>query len=121
LQSKNLESQLLKEQAFLKTLKVTIAREQTESAPQIRRLLAAFAASHPQVSVMYQEILLSWESQAIPCRRIPAIEDVWIWLHQFLDAANRTNLRNVATTYRLGPEWSNLWLYQPCAPNQRRI
>jgi hypothetical protein len=57
--NKNLESQLLKEQAFLKALKATVAREQTESTPQTRRLLAAFAASHPQVSVMYQETLIA--------------------------------------------------------------
>jgi hypothetical protein len=62
----------------------------------------------------------SWESQAVPSHRIPAIEDVWIWLHPFLDAADRQNLRNVATAYRLGPEWSNLWLYRPWAPNRRR-
>ena len=42
--NKNLESQLLKERAFLKALKATVAREQTESTPQTRRLLAAFAA-----------------------------------------------------------------------------
>jgi hypothetical protein len=60
--NKNLESQLLKERAFLhflKALKATVAREQTESTPQTRRLLAAFAASHPQVSVMYQETLIA--------------------------------------------------------------
>jgi hypothetical protein len=51
--NKNLESQLLKERAFLKALKATVAREQTELTPQTRRLLAAFAASHPQVSVMH--------------------------------------------------------------------
>jgi hypothetical protein len=57
--NKNLESQLLKERAFLKALKATVAREQTGSTPQISRLLAAFAASHPQVSVMYQETLIT--------------------------------------------------------------
>jgi hypothetical protein len=55
----NFESQLLKERAFLKALKATVAREQTESTPQTRRLLAAFAASHPQVSVMYQGTLIA--------------------------------------------------------------
>jgi hypothetical protein len=43
--NKNLESQLLKERAFFKALKATVAREQTESTPQARRLLAAFAAT----------------------------------------------------------------------------
>jgi hypothetical protein len=57
--NKNLESQLLKERAFLKALKATVTREQTESTPQTRGLLAAFTASHPQVSVMYQEILIA--------------------------------------------------------------
>jgi hypothetical protein len=57
--NKNLETQLLKERAFLKALKATVAREQTESTPQTRRLLAAFAASNPQVSVMHQEILIA--------------------------------------------------------------
>jgi hypothetical protein len=37
--NKNLESQLLKERAFLKALKVTVAREQTKSTPETRRLL----------------------------------------------------------------------------------
>jgi hypothetical protein len=57
--NKNLESQLLKEQAFLKALKATVAREQTKSTPKTCRLLAAFAASHPQVSVMHQEVLIA--------------------------------------------------------------
>jgi hypothetical protein len=57
--NKNFKSQVLKERAFLKALKATVAREQTESTPQTRRLLAAFAASHPQVSVMHQEILIA--------------------------------------------------------------
>ena len=57
--NKNLESQLLKERAFLKALKATAAREQTESTPETRRLLAAFAASHPQVSVIHQEVLIA--------------------------------------------------------------
>ena len=56
---KNLESQLLKERAFLKALKATVAREQTESTPETHRLLAAFAASHPQVSVIHQEVLIA--------------------------------------------------------------
>ncbi len=57
--NKNLESQLLKERALLKALKATVAREQTESTPETRRLLAAFAASHPQVSVIHQEVLIA--------------------------------------------------------------
>jgi hypothetical protein len=57
--NKNLKSQLLKEWAFPKALKATVAQEQTESTPQTRCLLAAFAASHPLVSVMYQEILMA--------------------------------------------------------------
>jgi hypothetical protein len=32
-----------------------------------------------------------------------------------------TTLSNVATTYRIGPELSNLWLYRPWAPNRRRL
>ncbi len=57
--NKNLESQFLKERAFFKALKATVARVRTESTSQTRRLLAAFAASHPQVSVIHQEILIS--------------------------------------------------------------
>jgi hypothetical protein len=57
--NKNLESQFLKECAFFKALKATVARVQTESTSQTRRLLAAFAASHPQVSVIHQEILIA--------------------------------------------------------------
>jgi hypothetical protein len=57
--NKNLESQLMKERAFLKALKGTVAREQTKSTPQTRRLLEAFVASHPQVSVMHQEIMIT--------------------------------------------------------------
>jgi hypothetical protein len=49
--NKRLESQLLKEQAFFKALKVIVAQEQTKSTPQTCCLLAAFTASHPQVSV----------------------------------------------------------------------
>jgi hypothetical protein len=57
--NKNLESQFLKEQAFFKALKATVAQVQTESTSQTCRLLATFAASHPQVSVIHQEILIS--------------------------------------------------------------
>jgi hypothetical protein len=57
--NKNLESQLLKEQAFLKALKATVAQEYTKSTPQTPCLLAAFTASHSQVSVMYQETLIA--------------------------------------------------------------
>jgi hypothetical protein len=40
-------------------LKATVARDQTESTATTRRILAGFVASHPQVSVMHQEILIS--------------------------------------------------------------
>jgi hypothetical protein len=54
-----LESQLLKERAFFQAMKATVARDQTESTATTRRILAGFVASHPQVSVMHQEILIS--------------------------------------------------------------
>jgi hypothetical protein len=57
--NRNIESQLLKERAFFQALKATVARDQTESTAQTCRILAEFAASHPQVSVMHQEILIS--------------------------------------------------------------
>jgi hypothetical protein len=57
--NKNFESQLLKEQSFFKVLKVAAAPEQTESTPQTRHLVAAFGVSHPQVSMIHQEILFA--------------------------------------------------------------
>jgi hypothetical protein len=57
--NRNLESQLLKERAFFQALKATVARDQTESTATTRRILAGFVASHPQVSVMHQQILIS--------------------------------------------------------------
>jgi hypothetical protein len=57
--NRNLESQLLKERAFFQALKATVAQDQTESTATTHRILAGFLASHPQVSVMHQEILIS--------------------------------------------------------------
>jgi hypothetical protein len=57
--NKNLESQLLTEQAFLKALKATVTPEQTVSTPETHCLLAAFTTSHPQVLVIHQEILIA--------------------------------------------------------------
>jgi hypothetical protein len=61
----------LKERAFSKVLKATVTWEQIKSTHQARRLLVAFTASHPQVSVIHQEILIAlawytslWDVQA---------------------------------------------------------
>jgi hypothetical protein len=49
--NKNLESQLLKERAFLKALKTTVAREQTESTPQTRRHSTGSIRGEPSPSL----------------------------------------------------------------------
>jgi hypothetical protein len=57
--NRNLESQLLKERAFFQAMKAAVGQDQTKSNATTRCILAGFVASHPQVSVMHQEILIS--------------------------------------------------------------
>jgi hypothetical protein len=55
--NKNLESQFLKERAFFASLKKILNSGSNQLTPHTRHLLATFAASHPHISVIYQEML----------------------------------------------------------------
>jgi hypothetical protein len=57
--NKNLESQFLKERAFYTGLTKTLNNNSNQPTEHTKHLFAAFAASHPQISVIYQEILIS--------------------------------------------------------------
>ena len=57
--NKNLESQFLKERAFFASLKKNLNSNSNQPTPHTRHLFAAFAASHPQISVIYQEMLIA--------------------------------------------------------------
>jgi hypothetical protein len=57
--SKNLESQFLKERAFYAGLKKTLIQNSNQPTEHTKHLFAAFAASHPQISVIYQEIIIA--------------------------------------------------------------
>jgi hypothetical protein len=57
--NKNLESQLLKERAFFSGLKKALNSNHNQPTQHTKHLLAAFAASHPQILMIYQEMLIS--------------------------------------------------------------
>jgi hypothetical protein len=57
--NKNLESQFLKERAFFAGLKKALNSDCNQPTQHTKHLLAAFAASHPQISVIYQELLIA--------------------------------------------------------------
>jgi hypothetical protein len=57
--NKNFESKLMKERAFFMSLKKVLSHSSNQPTQHTKHLLAAFAASHPQISVIYQEMLIS--------------------------------------------------------------
>jgi hypothetical protein len=57
------------------------------------------------------------ESQAKPVSLVTRLYDVMIWgVHPFLDPILMSQLAATDSAHRLGPTFSNLWLYQPWAP-----
>jgi hypothetical protein len=57
--NKNLKSKLMKERAFFMSLKKVLSHSSNQPTQHTKHLLAAFAASHPQIAVIYQEMLIA--------------------------------------------------------------
>jgi hypothetical protein len=57
--NKNLGTQFLKQRVFITGLKKTLNNNSSQPTQHTKHLLAVFAASHPQISVIYQELLIA--------------------------------------------------------------
>ena len=63
---------------------------------------------------------LSLEAQGFPPNRVPALNDVLIWVSPYLEPSENSLLTTLATDYRHGPGYGPLWFYRPWSPHRRR-
>jgi hypothetical protein len=62
----------------------------------------------------------SLDAQSFPTTSKPALKDVLIWVHPFLERHDKKCTASTATAYRWGPAFGPLWFTRPWSPNRRR-
>jgi hypothetical protein len=60
----------------------------------------------------------AYEAQALAIQ--PTLYDVWVWIVPFLSTSASQALASTATRFKLGVDFSPLWLYRPWSPHRRR-